>query len=106
MPLRTLAAGVREKLMARQDARHEELDRLRAELAGACRPLTEASAADERPEPRDGQPYDYAELLTELQGRFADAVDDLEEVVTSHPLAAMAVALVAGIAIGRRLGRH
>ena len=86
--------------MARQDARREELDRLRAELAAACQPGPDLPAADEQPEPRDGQPYDYAELLMELQGRFADAVDDLEDVVTSHPLAAMAVALVAGIALG------
>jgi ElaB/YqjD/DUF883 family membrane-anchored ribosome-binding protein len=106
VPPRTPAAGVREKLMARQDARREELDRLRAELAAAGQAGSDLSATDEQPEQRDGQPYDYAELLTELQDRFADAVDDLEDVVTSHPLAAMAVALVAGIAIGRRLGRH
>jgi ElaB/YqjD/DUF883 family membrane-anchored ribosome-binding protein len=44
--------------------------------------------------------------MRELQGKLSDAADDAEEIVMTHPLAAVASAFLLGIAIGRMVGRR
>ena len=45
-------------------------------------------------------------LLQELQAKLGDASEGAEELVKAHPVAALASAFLAGLAIGRLMGRR
>jgi len=97
--------------MARKTPHRAELDELQADLASPApgRPGS-ADASDAKDAGPDrgaapDQPYDLAALLRELQDKLSEAAEDVEGIVVSHPLAAVAVALLVGIAIGRAVTR-
>jgi len=94
--------------MARKTPHRAELDELQAELASPAsgRPGG-ADTSDAKPDraAAQDQPYDLAALLHELQDKLSEAAEDVEGIVVSHPLAAVAVALLVGIAIGRAVTR-
>src|SRR5580692_5961768 len=97
--------------MARKTPNRAELDELQAELASP--PSGRRGGADasdaKNAKPNRGaaadQPYDLAAMLRELQDKLSEAAEDVEGIVVSHPLAAVAVALLVGIAIGRAVTR-
>ena len=85
--------------MAKKRSVKTELGDLQAELsrtAGA----EKASAEAEAP------PHSEAEtLLRELESSLGKAGEEAEELVTRHPLAAVAAAFLLGLLAGRMLGR-
>jgi hypothetical protein len=89
--------------MAKRELRRAELNELATELA---RPQRHQAV----PPIASGDPPDRAleieKLIHELQGKLGDAADDAEQLVTTHPLAAVASALLLGIVIGRMMGRR
>jgi ElaB/YqjD/DUF883 family membrane-anchored ribosome-binding protein len=91
--------------MTKPDPHRAELHALAAELAqpGAGRALP---ADDDHAKPSGEGSADLEKLIGELQGKLSDAANDAEEIITAHPLAAVASALLLGIVIGRLMGRR
>lgn len=87
--------------MARKTPHRAELDELQAELAS---PAPGRPGGADASDVGDAGP-DLAALLRELQDKLSEAAEDVEGIVVSHPLAAVAVALLVGIAIGRAVTR-
>jgi hypothetical protein len=87
--------------MARKPPHRAELDELQAELAS---PAPGRPAGADTSGAKDAGP-DLAALLHEFQDKLSEAAEDVEGLVISHPLAAVAVALLVGIAIGRAVTR-
>jgi ElaB/YqjD/DUF883 family membrane-anchored ribosome-binding protein len=94
--------------MAKHRSHRAELDKLAAELTPAARDRRQgagtAAATGDRTD-RDGA-LELERLIRELQHKLADAADDVEEIVTAHPVAMVASAFLLGIAIGRMMGRR
>jgi ElaB/YqjD/DUF883 family membrane-anchored ribosome-binding protein len=90
--------------MTKPDPHRAELHALAAELAqpGAGR----APSAHDHPKPAGEGSADLEKLIGELQGKLSDAANDAEDIITAHPLAAVASALLLGIVIGRLMGRR
>jgi len=92
--------------MTIRDLHRAELRELAAELArpaaGRSHGSDPATGSGDRPETA----LEIEKLIGELQGQLADAAEDAEEIVTAHPLAAVATALLLGIVIGRMVGRR
>jgi hypothetical protein len=95
--------------MAAKKPRRAELDELAAELKGtAAGAGSSADALNSAGEPHadDGAgAHDYRAILRDLERKLADAADDAEHIVVSHPLAAVAAAFLLGWLIGRMGGR-
>jgi ElaB/YqjD/DUF883 family membrane-anchored ribosome-binding protein len=87
--------------MARKTPHRAELDELQAELAS---PASGRPGSADASDAGDAGP-DLAALLRELQDKLSEAAEDVEGIVVSHPLAAVAVALLVGIVIGRAVTR-
>jgi ElaB/YqjD/DUF883 family membrane-anchored ribosome-binding protein len=92
--------------MAKRESHRAELNELATELA---RPAAGRRQADD-PLAASGDPSDRAleieKLIRELRGKLTEAADDAEYLVTAHPFAAVASALLLGIVIGRMMGRR
>jgi hypothetical protein len=86
----------------------DELQALRAELAG--RPKPDLAA---QPEPADGQPAgddpavrpEWAAELETIQAALADMTDAAEDLVADHPLVSVLSAFLLGVACGRWMER-
>jgi hypothetical protein len=87
--------------MARKTPHRAELDELQAELAS---PASGRPGSADASDAGDAGP-DLAALLHELQDKLSEAAEDVEGIVVSHPLAAVALALLVGIVIGRAVTR-
>ena len=94
--------------MAKRESHHAELGELAAELTRPARDrhhgADAATATGDQPD-RDGA-LEFEELIRELENKLSDAADDVEEIVTAHPIAVVASAFLLGIAIGRMMGRR
>lgn len=90
--------------MAKHGSHHAELHELAAELTrpGRHRDADPPSGSGERPD----RAREIEALVRELQGKLTDAAQDAEQLIAAHPLAAVASALLLGIAIGRMTGRR
>ena len=89
--------------MAKREPHRAELNELATELA---RPRRHQAVP---PTASGGQPdraHEIEQLIRELQDNLTDAADDAEQLVTAHPFAAVASALLLGIVIGRMMGRR
>jgi ElaB/YqjD/DUF883 family membrane-anchored ribosome-binding protein len=93
--------------MTKRDLHRAELRELATKLArpaAEARTTTTANASGDQPGAEAA--LDVEKLLRELQGKLSEAVDDVEDIVRAHPLAAVASALLLGIVIGRMMGRR
>jgi|ERR1700704_4683839 hypothetical protein len=92
--------------VAKRYPHRAELDELAAELALLNRrhAADTAAATGHRPVPEGD--LEIERLIRELQHKLSDAADDVEEIVTAHPVAVVASAFLLGIAIGRMMGRR
>jgi hypothetical protein len=89
--------------MAKREPHRAELTELATELARPQRhQAVPPTASGDRPD----RALEIEKLIRELQGKLADAADDAEQLVTTHPFAAVASALLLGIVIGRMMGRR
>jgi hypothetical protein len=92
--------------MAKRASHRAELDELAAELArptaGRPQAADPPAASGDRPD----RAQDIENLVRELRGKLTEAADDAEQLVTAHPFAAVASALLLGIVIGRMMGRR
>jgi|ERR1700678_2727571 hypothetical protein len=104
------AAGTPDEVtlpMARHDPHRAELNAL---AAGLVRPAAgrsnddTAAASGHHPDPNRG--LEIEALIRELQSKLSDAADATEEIVSVHPLVAVASAFMLGIVIGRMMGRR
>jgi hypothetical protein len=92
--------------MAPKNRRRAELEALAAEIAGLVAAPRGSADADGRAEPSDSaQRHDFEKLLHDVEETLAAAAEDLEHIVVSHPLAALAAGVLLGIVIGRVLRR-
>ena len=89
--------------MAKREPHRAELNELATELA---RPRRHQAVPPTAPGDQPDRALEIEELIRELQGKLADAADDGEQLVTAHPFAAVASALLLGIVIGRMMGRR
>ncbi len=100
--------------MAKNDLHRAELDKLRAELA-APGPAGGPRAREAKTHTPEAGPHraaaepnpihDLAAMLHEVQDKLADAAEDMEDIVITHPLAAVAAAFLLGLVVGRIVGR-
>lgn len=95
--------------MARNDSLRAELDTLQAELT---RPAVEPPGKvgtkhrnDRGSDRADTPALDIERVLHELESTLSAAAEDAEETVASHPLAAVGIAFLLGILVGRMSGR-
>ncbi len=84
--------------MAKKRSVKKELGDLQAEL---MRGDAQAAAAVSETH----QPGEAETLLRELEATLGKAGEDAEELVTRHPLAAVAAAFLLGLLAGRMVGR-
>jgi len=91
--------------MAKKDQRRAELDALAVELAGpaaAAAGRTHAAGENSAPEQPDrDDATDFEKILRDIEEKFAITAQDIEEIVASHPLAALGAAFLLGLVIGR-----
>jgi hypothetical protein len=87
-------------MTSQKAALRAELNRLRTSLKNG--PTTD------RPDPAAGPPdwlEDIEKLGAELHAKLSEVAEDVEVNLIAHPLVAVGVALLLGIAIGRMMGR-
>lgn len=99
--------------MASDQVLSRELKALQAELSAAQRDRPVTAAAPPIEPPSSAEPSHGSEEKHELRdqlGELADAVtgflEDAQEGISAHPAQSVVGALVAGILIGRLLGRR
>jgi hypothetical protein len=94
--------------VAKRKSHRAELDELAAELIRPARDrhhgADAATAMGDQPDQAGA--LEIEKLIRELQDKLSDAADDVEEIVTAHPIAVVASAFLLGIAIGRMMGRR
>ncbi len=93
--------------MAHNETLRDELDTLQAELTRpAADPPPKAGHPNGHEPDRKGVPaFDLERLLGELQSTLLSASEDAEETLSSHPLAAVGIAFLLGVLVGRISGR-
>jgi ElaB/YqjD/DUF883 family membrane-anchored ribosome-binding protein len=97
------SAGWGKQMMGRKSLR-DELDELRAEMARLKQQAPEPQSATAVPaaEPVDAT---LMEQLSELNRLAQERLEEAEDIITEHPVAAVAGALALGIIIGRLTAR-
>ena len=91
--------------MSKPDPHRAELNELAAELAQlATGPR--GGGADARSQTQSDGLREAERIIGELQSKLSEAASDAEEVVTAHPLAAVASAFLLGLLLGRMMGRR
>ena len=81
-----------------------ELASMRQQLARTEAAGTEQETSERLPNVSVGP--ELENLLHELQAKWGDASENAEALVKAHPIAALAAALLLGIALGRLMGKH
>jgi ElaB/YqjD/DUF883 family membrane-anchored ribosome-binding protein len=91
--------------MARQREVRAELDALKDDLVRSERARRTAAAdAAAHPHPdrnADHAGFDLQHLLDEMQSHLGAAAEETEELMSAHPVAAVASAFMLGLLIGR-----
>jgi ElaB/YqjD/DUF883 family membrane-anchored ribosome-binding protein len=92
--------------MAKANRLQSEIDDLRNELEHAAE-VAKAKVEDLVTGEGFSEVQDQVgRLLDELKTQLTEATEDVEDIVTEHPLAAIGVAFALGIYLGRMLGHR
>ncbi len=81
-----------------------ELEILRDDLR-RCAEATAAALKGNAADATSAATAEFERLLGDIRTHLADAESEAEGFVASHPLASVASAFLAGVAIGRMMGR-
>jgi hypothetical protein len=101
-------AGEGYIIMPQPDWLRAELDALQAALVRPTGEPTDSATGRQQADAAPDHVWagEVEKLVHELQGKLSEAAEDAESIVISHPFAALASALLLGIAIGRLMRRN